>query len=221
MEGWEMAFQIVLECVIVLLGTCGMILHSGWIKGETRKDFFRYYTNLSNLLVTVFFLFRLVIRIRGSYDGFFGRIVFSQIWLYSVAMSIFLTFAIFHFVLMPSIKQDPEISDEFRHFSDISNIIVHYLVPLLSLLDWFLFAVKTELRYSWALIWTVIPWIYVIYAFIRAADGVPLEHTDSAYPYEFMDAGKHGWKTVIRNCLLVGIIFAFIGFLFLFVRKCL
>lgn len=216
-----MAVQIILECVIVLMGACGMILHSGWLKGKPRKDFFRYYTNLSNLLVVMFFLFRQVIRIRGSYDGFFGRIVFSQIWFYSVTMSIFLTFAIFHFVIVPAIKKAPKENGEFPNFHSLGNILVHYLVPLLTLLDWFIFADKSQLSYSWALVWTVIPLIYTVYAFIRAADGVPLEFTDSAYPYDFMDAGKHGWAAAIRNCLLVSVVFALIGAFFLFIRKSL
>ena len=91
-----MAVQIILEVLIILFGMCGMILHSGWTRNEVRKDFFRYYTNLSNLLVVMFYLIRMVVRIRGSYDGFFGRIVFSELWFYSVTMSIFLTFGIFH-----------------------------------------------------------------------------------------------------------------------------
>ena len=54
-----MAVQVILEAVIVLVGACGMIWHSGWIRGEVRRDFFRYYTNLSNLLVVMFYIFRL------------------------------------------------------------------------------------------------------------------------------------------------------------------
>lgn len=214
-----MAVQIILEVLIILFGACGIVLHSGWTRNEVRKDFFRYYTNLSNLLVVMFYLIRMVVRIRGSYDGFFGRIVFSELWFYSVTMSIFLTFGIFHFVLVPYIKKTPEVSDEFRLFRSFSNYCVHYIVPLLSLLNWLIFAVKSELNYNWALIWTVIPWIYVIYALIRAGNGVPLEYTDSAYPYDFMDAGKHGWLIVARNCILVMAVFVTVGFLLLFLRK--
>ena len=214
-----MAVQIILEIVIVLLAACGLVLHSGWISGEPRKNFFRYYTNLSNLLVAMFYLTRLVVRIRGSYDGFFGRIVFSELWFYSVTMTIFLTFGIFHFVLVPGLKEAESRGEEFQWLHAFPNYCVHYLVPLLSLLNWLLFGEKTELNYAWALIWTVIPLIYVAYAFIRAADGVPIENTDSAYPYDFMDLKKHGWKVVLRNCLLVVVVFVACGLFFIFLKK--
>ncbi len=74
-----MVIQVILEVLIVLVGACGMVMHSGWVQGEVRRDFFRYYTNLSNLLVAMFYLIRIVVRILGTYDGYFGKIVFSEL----------------------------------------------------------------------------------------------------------------------------------------------
>ena len=48
-----MVLQILLEILIVLIAAYGMVMHSGWVQGEVRHDFFRYYTNLSNLLVAM------------------------------------------------------------------------------------------------------------------------------------------------------------------------
>ena len=214
-----MTLQIILEVLIVLIGACGLVLHSGLVSGKLRHDFFRYYTNLSNLLVAMFYLIRIVIRITKNYDGFFGKVVFSELWFYSVTMSIFLTFGIYHFVLVPSIKKASETSDEFRYFHSLSNYFVHYIVPLLCIVNWFIFAKKTELQYSWALVWTVIPWCYVLFSFIRAADGVPLENTTSPYPYGFKKKKKNGWLKTIRNCLAVSVVFVLAGILFIFVRK--
>lgn len=214
-----MAFQIIIEVLTVLIGCCGMVLHSGWLTGKPRKDFFRYYTNLSNLLVVMFYLIRTVVRITGKYDGFFGKIVFSQIWFYSVTMSIFLTFGIYNFVLMPSFKKAPPDSLEFKFAHSLSNYLVHYVVPLLCLLNWLIFADKEALQYKWALIWTIIPWIYVIYSTIRGLRGDRFESTNSAYPYDFMDIGKYGWAKFIRNCLLVTVVFVAAGLFFIFIRK--
>ena len=214
-----MVIQIIMEVLIVLIGTCGLIMHSGWLSGRPRKDFFRYYTNLSNLFVVMFYLIRLVVRITGNINGFFGKIVFSELWFYSVTMTIFLTFGIFHFVLVPQFKKAPSDSDEFRMLHSLSNYFVHYVVPLLSLLTWLIFADKTQLDYRWALIWPVIPWIYVIYSIIRGLRGDKFERTDSAYPYDFMDIGKHGWGIVIRNCLLVTVVFVLAGLFFIFLKK--
>ena len=214
-----MVFQIILEIIIVLTGACGLVMHSGLVSGNLRKDLFRYYTNLSNLLVVMFFLIRTVVRVTGNYSGFFGRIVFSELWFYSVTMTILLTFGIFHFLLMPSFRKAAPESNEFKMTHSFSNYCVHYVVPLLSLLNWLIFADKSQLQYKWALIWIVIPWIYVIYATIRGLHGDIIENTDSAYPYDFMDLGKHGWAVFLRNVLVVTVVFAAIGFLLLFIRK--
>ena len=214
-----MVIQILLEILIVLVGTCGMILHSGLVTGEVRHDFFRYYTNLSNLLVVMFYLSRIVVRILGTYDGFLGRIVFSELWFFSVTMVIFLTFGIFHFVLVPGFKKAPPDSAEFKLLRSFSNYCVHYIVPLLSLFNWLVFSEKAEMSYAWALIWTVIPWIYVAYALIMGARGKIIENTDSAYPYDFMDVGRHGGKIVARNCALVMAAFVLSGLVLIFIRK--
>ena len=214
-----MVMQILLEILIVLIGVSGMLMHSGWLKGEIRHDFFRYYTNLSNLLVVMFYLIRLVVRVLGTYNGFFGSIVFSELWFFTVTMSIFLTFGIYHFVLTPHLRKAPSGSPEFKLFHSFSNYCVHYIVPLLSLLNWLIFADKGQLRYSWSLIWTIIPWLYVFFALIMGARGKIIEYTDSAYPYDFMDVAKHGKWVVARNCLLVGVVFSFIGLVFVFLRR--
>ncbi len=214
-----MAVQIIIEILIVLVGCCGLLMHSGWLSGNLRKDFFRYYTNLSNLFVVMFYLIRMVVRITGNYDGFFGKIVFSELWFYSVTMSIFLTFGIFHFLLVPALKKAPSDSSEFQMLHSFSNYCVHYIVPLLSLLNWLVFADKAQLNYRWALIWTIIPWLYVLYAEIRGLRGDIIENTDSAYPYDFMDIGKHGWPAVIRNCILVAVVFVLAGMLLIFLKK--
>ncbi len=214
-----MVIQILLEILIVLVGACGMILHSGLVTGEVRHDFFRYYTNLSNLLVVMFYLSRIVVRIIGTYDGFLGRIVFSELLFFSVTMVIFLTFGIFHFVLVPGFKKAPPDSAEFKLLHSFSNYCVHYIVPLLSLLNWLIFSKKEEMSYVWALIWTVIPWIYVAYALIMGARGKIIENTDSAYPYDFMDVGRHGRKIVARNCAMVMAAFVVSGLALIFIRK--
>ncbi len=216
-----MVVQIVIEVLIILVGSCGLLLHSGWLSGTPRKDFFRYYTNVSNVLVVLFYLTRMVVRITGNYDGFFGRIVFSELCFYSVTMSIVLTFGIYNFVLAPSFKNAPPESNEFKFSHSFSNYCVHYIVPLLSLLNWFIFSDKAAIQYKWCVIWIVIPLIYGIYSIIRGLRGDIIENTSSAYPYDFMDIGKYGWKTFIRNILFIMVVFVVVGFVMLFVRKLL
>ncbi len=212
-------FLIFSEALIVLTVSCGLVLHSNITKGEPRKDFFRYYTNLSNLVLGLYYLARLVIRIRGTYDGAIGKFVFSECVFYSVTMMIYLTHAIFAFVLTPYFMKHPENGDGQALVHSFSSILVHYVSPLLALLTWFLFTDKTKLRYVWAFIWTIIPLLYLAYSFIRAADGKNLYKTDSPYPYNFMDPKVLGRKRVLLNIVVIYIIFVFIGALMIFIRR--
>ncbi len=212
-------FLIFSEALIVLTVSCGLVLHSGITKGAPRKDMFRYYTNLSNLLLGLYFLARFVIRVRGSYAGPIGKFVFSECVFYCVTMMIYLTHAIFAFVLTPYFMKHPENGDGQALVHSFSSILVHYVSPLLALLTWILFADKTKLRYAWAFIWTIIPLLYLAYSFIRGADGKNLYKTDSPYPYNFMDPKALGWKRVFLNIVVIYIIFVLVGALMIFIRR--
>lgn len=213
------AFLIVMEVLIVLAVSCGLVLHSKITKSEPRKDLFRYYTNLSNLILGLYYLMRVVIRIRGSYNDPIGKFIFSECAFYCVTMMIYLTHAIFAFVLTPYFKKHPENNEGQELLHSFSSILVHYVSPLLALLTWFLFADKAMLRYAWAFTWTIIPLLYLAYSFIRGADGKNLYKTDSPYPYTFMDPKALGWKRVFLNIVVIYIIFVIVGVLMVFVRR--
>ena len=210
---------VVLEVLIVLAVTCGLVLHSRITTGEPRKDMFRYYTNLSNLLLGVYYLARLVVRIRGSYEGPIGKFVFSECTFYCATMMIYLTHAIFAFVLTPYFRKHPENAEGQALIHSFSSILVHYVSPLLALLTWFIFSDKTQHLYIWAFTWTIIPLVYVAYSLIRGADGKNLYKTDSPYPYNFMDPKALGWKRVILNIVVIYVIFVLVGAVMIFIRR--
>ena len=208
--------ELILEIIIALSAFLGLVFHSGLLEGNYRKMFFRYYTNLSNLLVGVFYLLRVIFYFCGNTTVPW---LFSDFARYAIMMTIFLTFVIYHFVLSPKIKSNHEKLQEFDPEA-FHNLIVHYFVPLSTLIDWCVFADKASLTWIDSLRWAIIPLLYVIVSFILARFSGNFEGTQSPYPYFFMDpALSGGWGKVIRNVLLIALSFVFIGGIFIAVSK--
>ena len=88
-----------LSALIVVACLIGFTLHSDVFSGTPRKDFFWYYTNLSNLLVAFYFSCAApVLYARSALRRF---IPFAE---FSVTMSILLTHAVFHLVIFPGVR---------------------------------------------------------------------------------------------------------------------
>ena len=206
--------DIILQIIIVVCAAGGLLLHSRILKGTYRKGMFLYYTNLSNMLVLLFYLLKLI----GMPLGWKG-ILYSDGAQFTVTMSILITFVIYHFIIDPSVRKMPGF--DYAAFNTADNKIVHYIVPLLCFVRWVFFAFKEDLTFGSAFAWTIIPLIYVAFALIHANCGEHFEDTDSRYPYEFMDVDKLGKKRVAINivflwaaCVLLGCIFIGVSMLF-------
>ena len=92
-----------------------------------------------------------------------------------------------------------------------ANMILHYIVPTLTLLFWLLFAPKGALKWRDPVLWAVYPLVYFAYALVRGA-------SDGKYPYPFMDIPKVGWASALTTVgiilvayLLVGTVFVWLG----------
>jgi hypothetical protein len=213
---------------IVFLSAVGLVFQSGILAKKPRKNMFVYYTNLSNLAICVY---ELIILIDGGKSGFLT----SPGVFFSMTMMIWITHLIFHFVLGPIYlkisekryadehpeEELPKRSFFYRYVlypitmggsgkyndsrSYLGNICVHYLAPLLTLLQWIIFADKS-VDFSVCFKWLLIPLVYFIFAMIRAKSGVPIDKTGSLYPYPFMDLDRLGIKKFTLNvlCAFVG-----------------
>ena len=186
----------VLSALIVVSGLIGLTLHRDFYAGKPRRDFFIYYTNVSNLYVVVFFALVSPRLYASSVSP--SRIAKAE---FAVMMSIMLTFTVFHLILMPGLRQtfrqQPLNADKLILLAD--NLIIHYLVPWLVFLFWLLCSpAKNTLSLEDAFMWTLLPLAYLAYVFIRSVQGVCIEETDSPYPYPFLDIRHHGAANVAK-----------------------
>ena len=233
--------ELIFSLVILLFAFAGLYLNSGIPAGKPRKNMFVYYTNLSNLLVLIYELFFYFSGLFAwkSVSGFMKNAAVS----YTVALTIFVTHIIYHYVLgaafaRAGIERDrsegmgeEEIKrtllrrymldqitglsrnryDDGRSFW--GNLLVHYLVPLLSVLRWLIFSSKA-LAFWATLTWLVVPLAYFIFVLLRAKTGVPITKGGAMYPYPFMDRDALGERRFWRNIFIVMLAFYALGLIF-------
>ncbi len=191
----------VLSALIVAISLIGLTVHKDFYAGSRRKDFFCFYTNVSNLLVLLYFAL-LSPRLYGS-----SRLrPFIPHAEFSLMMSIMLTFMVFHHLLSPAIYQEMKSAPRDREFAIVfaDNLIIHYLVPWLVLAYWlFCSPGKRTLGVADALLWTLVPLGYLGCIFLSAPFRGNIENTDSPYPYPFLNVRRLGVRRVTAVCALL------------------
>jgi len=191
----------VLSALIVIACVIGLTMHKDFYAGRPRKDFFCFYTNLSNLLVGAYFvLVAPHLYARASLRPLIAHAEFA------LMMSIMLTFSVFHLMLFPAVQIAVRTAHHTREYLIvcIDNFIVHYLVPWLVLMYWLLCSPdKKALGLSDAFLWTLFPIGYLLFIAIRAHRGKLIEETESPYPYPFLDTAALGRKVVLRMCAMI------------------
>lgn len=194
-----------LSALIVVCAVIGLTLHRDVYDHIPRRDFYCYYTNLSNLLVLLYFaLGAPLLYAKAALRRFIPVAEFS------VMMIIMLTHVIFHTLLFPSIRAAARSAPRSRETAIMAadNLFIHYLVPWLTCLYWLLCSPgKDALTVRGALCWLAVPLLYLCKIFLRARHG-NLADADRPYPYPFLDAGRLGARRVALVCaalLMMGI----------------
>lgn len=190
-----------LSALIIVFSLIGLTLHEDFYAGRRRRGFFFYYTNVSNLLVLVYFAL-LAPRLYAA-SSLRPLIPHAE---FSVMMSIMLTFAVFHHLLFPPIRQQLRHAPRNRSFAILfaDNLLIHYLVPWLVFAYWLLCSPgKAALGPSDALLWTVLPLLYLSVLFLSAPFRGNMPEVGSPYPYPFLDVRRLGVHRVAGICVLL------------------
>lgn len=202
------------QWMILFAAIAGQVIDSGILRGKCRKDMYAYYTNLSNVLMLLYFLGLIVVPENTQLYRFLEK----DGTVFAVMMSIMLTFTVFHFILAPAFRRKARKEGREASFG-IGNFLVHYLVPLLTYAYWCIFGAKAQLGFDAGIAWLCIPIAYLLYTFIRVQNGRNIEGTDSPYPYFFLDPGKVGRKQAVMNVAGMALACALAGFLIIGIVK--
>lgn len=195
---------IIYRCLLVIAAGYGLADGFGLLAGALAIHQFAYFTDVSNILCLLYYLAAIadaVVRWRRSA----GPRIFLPRVKGAVTLSISLTLLVNHFVLhgTPFIMIDGHL--------DMANLLAHYLVPIMVICDFMLFDPKGCVRPVDPILYALIPLIYLLYTFVRAAIGGPLPDGQH-YPYPFLDASAFGAAAVTRNIALLAVGFFGVGY---------
>jgi len=200
---------------LAAIGT-GIARNAGIVDGALDLTTFLYYTMVSNLICGGWMLV-LVVRTIADLrrDGARGTSTLSARWSGAVMMAITVTMLIYLVVLVPTrfAAGDADI------FSLTDNLI-HIVTPALMIVDWLLFVPKGAFRWLDPVLWVLIPYAYLAWAFCYGALGgqfVPGQR----YPYPFMDVDALGIPGVAQWIIALSVALVAVGFVFVVLDRAL
>lgn len=169
------------------------------------SDFYhlRYYTNLSNFVVM----------------GFYGYIIINNKSLTNrelriktgVTITITLTFVIYNLLLLPQQKT--------HQIFQMSNLVMHEIVPLMVILDCLIHDGKTYYRHRDPLIWAIFPMVYCIASVFVGLMNWSISHEKaSPFSYFFLNVSHNGWMSLITYIAIITICYVGLGYVMRFLR---
>ena len=203
------SYRIAYRLAMVVVGLAGILLQI--IQAESIITMMSFYTVQSNVVCVVMFAVLAIFEI-------FGRQMQGKMYSYfkgMVTAGIMLTFAVFHFMLRPTLLEMGDAS--LYHMNGLGNTLVHYVVPLATLMDYILFDKKGVYRWIYPVFWTAMPLAYLGYtAVYRLFGGLYLLGTEILrFPYFFLDYENYGWTAVLL--WVAALLVSFIAFSFIIV----
>ncbi len=156
--------------------------------GYSVVNFFVYFTNLSNIMISVVFVVSAIRLINGRTDPSSTDVAIRG----GVVVYIAFVGLVFNTLLT-----DVDLGDLLPWV----NGIMHFLLPVLGIVDWILWPPRRRLPMSVVGWWMIWPAVYAIFSVVRGA-------IDGFYPYPFFNpAASGGYGGVALLC--VGMVVGF------------
>lgn len=198
----QMIYRIVLCCLsaLAVLLTLGVFYEGTGASGFT-WEFIKYYTNISNYFVFVVSVIVLADNVKRVKAGErYGHNKKVRTLKFMTTIMIMVTFLVYSILLGNPFSADFWLS--------LGNMAKHVVVPVLFILDFFLFDEHGTVGVLDPLKSVVIPLIYVGYIMIL---GAAIE--GFKYPYFFLDVNELGYGGVAVWVLILLVVFIAIGYL--------
>lgn len=165
---------------------------AGFLPGTI--TYFSFFTILGNILVALAFALPLAPGLTPA--AFFSRPgVRTALGVYIVVIGV-----VFYFLLR-----------KIYHPTGLGwwvNILLHYIIPPLYVLDWLLFVPKRGLAFRHIPLWLIFPLTYTFYTLLHGA-------LSGYYPYPFLDAATYGYPQILTNIAALTAFFVLISTAFI------
>lgn len=176
--------KIFIKATITIVGTLGIVLtaqSTDFMGGGSVFFFFTVQSNIFIMLMALIFLVNEVV-VLITKKSFINQVLLHIKYTATVAITI--TFLVFFTMLAPLMGVDYLLS--FKNYS------LHAIVPILAIVDFFLFDKDIQLTYKSSLLATIPPICYVIFVYVGAI--FKIQYTkDLYYPYFFLNIDTNGF----------------------------
>ena len=211
--------QLIFQTFYVALGLIGIVASLGVFDDvqNLRWDFYVHFTNLSNFLCIGVMLAALIQTARKKEDSY---VTTAPLLKFIGMLGILLTFLVFNILLAGEAGRDPQAN--WR----IGSLCFHVVLPIMYILDWFLFYERKKTRWYYPIASITFPIAYVVFLLIQAIilkfDSsilIPTTTTPLIYPYFFVNLDKQGVPGVLMWVGILSIAFVIVGFVFFGIDK--
>ena len=176
--------KILIKAALIIIGVLGIVLtalSTAFMGGASVFFFFTVQSNIFIMLMALIFLINEVVVLITN-KSFINQTLLHIKYVATVAITV--TFLVFFTMLAPLMGVDYLLS--FKNFS------LHAIVPILAIVDFFLFDKDIKLTYKSSLLATISPICYVIFVYIGAI--FKLEYSENLhYPYFFLNIDTNGF----------------------------
>ena len=176
--------KILIKAALIIIGVLGIVLtalSTAFMGGASVFFFFTVQSNIFIMLMALIFLINEVVVLITN-KSFINQTILHIKYVATVAITV--TFLVFFTMLAPLMGVDYLLS--FKNFS------LHAIVPILAIVDFFLFDKDIKLTYKSSLLATISPICYVIFVYIGAI--FKLEYSENLhYPYFFLNIDTNGF----------------------------
>ena len=205
--------QLIFQTIYCTLGLVGTIASLGIFDNinAIRWDFYVHFTNISNFLCLGVMIAGLVQTIRKKEDSYVSA---APLLKFIGVLGILLTFLVFNIMLAGQEGRDPQLN--WR----IGSICFHVVLPIMYILDWFLFYERRKTTWRYPIASISFPLGYAVFLLIHAAilgfDTSILTPTGATliYPYFFVNLETQGVPGVLMWIGILSAAFIAIGFAF-------
>ena len=211
--------QLIFQSFYLAFGLVGIVASLGVFDDvqNLRWDFYVHFTNLSNFLCVGVMLAALIQTARKKEDSY---VTTAPLLKFIGMLGILLTFLVFNILLAGEAGRDPQAN--WR----IGSLCFHVVLPIMYILDWFLFYERKKTRWYYPIASITFPIAYVVFLLIQAIilkfDSsilIPTTTTPLIYPYFFVNLDKQGVPGVLMWVGILSIAFVIVGFVFFGIDK--
>ena len=207
---------LVYRLLVLAVILTGVIRHADLLTGEPSWTTVLFYTMVSNLICLAWVLLLIVRTVRDlRQSGPFGTSTPSARVSGAVMFAITVTMLIYLIVLVPT-----RFADGDAEIFSLTDNLIHIITPVLVIVDWLVFVPKGSFRWVDPLLWTLIPYAYLTWAFAYGAVGGEFT-PGQAYPYPFMDVDALGIAGVTQWIIALTVALVAVGFVFVIIDRAL